>query len=285
MLIHLEPSRPDLPGHIDTKRPHDVNHLIVGDIGDEEVLVVACDDGDVISYNVQSISLAIDEAAKVVIRQQCYAARRIECGSTNIVLPDRDPDLGLSCRALVPWFHENVGASAWGLATHKRARLLAVSSNTKDINVYFPSLSLNKHGAFHRTYPYSEEIEGFTAWKNPGPTPLVDRSLNRVAILKGNKANIPSIAFCDNASDPTGKYLVSTDIDGYTIVWDIWRGAPIINIPGDLNVSQGYRKSVQNAVSRYVSLRGIRYSRLVRCLPRSSGFETQVRCSRFQYRR
>lgn len=247
-LILLETSRPGLPGYIDTRRPHAVNHLIVGDIGDEEVLVVACDDGDVISYTVRSISLAIDQGAKLVLGYQSYYVGRAFIRSTlkgwrnmNMILSDMDPDSSAGCRTLVAWFHENVGASAWGLATHKRARLLAVSSNTKDIHVYFPSLSLERHGAFRQTYPYPEEMGNFTAWKNPGPTPMIDRSVNRLAILRGHEANIPNIAFCDNASDPAGKYLVSTDINGNTIIWDIWRQAQLIDIPGNLG-SRGPRK-------------------------------------------
>lgn len=254
-LISLERSRPGLTGYIDTHRPHAVNHLIVSDIGDEEVLVVACDDGDIISYTVRSISLAIDERAKLVLESQRYGDQAIVrsrlSGWTNMILPDVDPDLYAGCRTLVAWFHENVGASAWGLATHKRARLLAVSSNTKAIHVYFPSLSSERQGAFHQTYPYPDITEGLTAWKNLDPPPLVDRSLNRIAILQGHAANIPSIAFCDNASDPAGRYLVSTDIDGHTIIWDIWRGARIVEIPGN----DGPRKWVKNAVSRSVSLR------------------------------
>lgn len=280
--IDLERSRPGLTGYIDPQWPHAVNHLIVSDIGNEEVLVVACDDGDIISYTVRSISLAIDEGAKRVLGPQRNGDQAIErsrlSGWTNMILPNVDPYSSAGCRVLVAWFHENVGVSAWGLATHKRARLLAVSSNTKNIHVFFPSLSSERHGAFRQTYPYPEQIEGLTAWQNSGPTPLVDRSLDRSIILQGHAANIPSIAFCDNASDPAGKYLVSTDIHGYTIIWDIWRGARIIEISG----YHGPRKSVKNAVSRCVSLRRTRYTRLVCCLSRSSGFETQVRCLGFQ---
>jgi len=33
-------------------------------------------------------------------------------------------------------FHENVGSSAWGLAIHSRSRLMAVSSNLKQVSVF-----------------------------------------------------------------------------------------------------------------------------------------------------
>ena len=279
LIIAIERSRPGLTGFMDPSRPHAVNHLIVGDIGDEEVLVVACDDGDVISYTVRSISLAIDERAKLVIGPDPDGVQRIihsrQSGWTNMILPVVDPDWALGCRVLGAWFHENVGASAWGIATHKRARLLAVSSNTKKIHVFAPSLSSEPHGTFHQTSPYPETIERFTAWENESSTTLIDRSFGRIVTLQGHATNIPNIAFCDNTSDPNGKYLVSTDIDGYTIIWDIWRGVRITEILGD----NGPRKSITNPTSRSVSLRRNRYTRLVCCLPRPSGFETQVRCS------
>lgn len=42
-------------GVLDQKHPHDVNHLIVREFGSEEILVVACDDGDIIAYQTQSL--------------------------------------------------------------------------------------------------------------------------------------------------------------------------------------------------------------------------------------
>ena len=33
-------------------------------------------------------------------------------------------------------FHENVGSSAWGLAIHSQSRLIAVSSNLKQVSVF-----------------------------------------------------------------------------------------------------------------------------------------------------
>ena len=47
LVLKLPVSRPGLRGCIDPTRPHAVNHLIIGDMGIEEILVAACDDGDV----------------------------------------------------------------------------------------------------------------------------------------------------------------------------------------------------------------------------------------------
>ena len=42
-------------GVLDQHHPHDVNHLIVRDFGDGEILLMACDDGDVIGYHTVSL--------------------------------------------------------------------------------------------------------------------------------------------------------------------------------------------------------------------------------------
>lgn len=218
LIIRLSRSRPGLTGYLDPSRPHAVNHLIVGEIGDEEVVVVACDDGDVVSYTVRSIALAIEEKAKL--------------------------GFGPS-RTLAAWFHENVGASAWGLATHKRTMLLAVSSNTRKIDVFAPSLSSELHGGFRWANPPPGMIERFGVWETKSFISLRDRSIGRRVTLRGPEANIPNIAFGDNISDPEGRYLASTDIDGYTMIWDIWRGTRIFQKLGNA----GPRKS--NKLSHY----------------------------------
>ena len=232
LIITLGRSRPGLTGYIDRSRPHAVNHLIVGDIGNEEVVVVACDDGDVISYTVRSISLAIDEKVEKVFGHQPSRTQTISStgpmGWTNMILPIGGRNECLGCRTLAPWFHENVSASAWGLATHKHAMLLAVSSNIKDVHVFAPALSSERHEAVPRTYPDPQNLERFKAWKNGTPTALKDRSVGSKVTLQGHAANIPNIAFCDNTLDLEGMYLTSTDIDGHTIIWDIWRGTRII---------------------------------------------------------
>lgn len=208
-----------------------MNHLIIGDIGDEEVVVVACDDGDVISYTVRSISLAIDEGVETVYEPDPYESQKLkryrQSGWANLILPIIDPHRTPRFRVMAAWFHENVGASAWGLATHKASRLLAVSSNRKEINIFAPSLRPNRDGAVRSTHSPSERIERYMECKEWSSITLKDRSLGRKFILCGHGANIPSIAFCDNVLDPEGRYLVSTDIDGHTAVWDMSRNSDI----------------------------------------------------------
>jgi hypothetical protein len=39
------------------------------------------------------------------------------------------------------FFHENVGMTAWGLALHEESRLIAVSSNRREVTVFVPAVT------------------------------------------------------------------------------------------------------------------------------------------------
>ena len=46
-------------GYIDEWRPHGINHLMVGDLGSEEILLVATDSGNIAAYHTRAIEEAI----------------------------------------------------------------------------------------------------------------------------------------------------------------------------------------------------------------------------------
>ena len=187
------------PGYLDVNHPHDINHLVVGELGDEEVIVAACDDGDVVSFTTHSIL--------TVVRGK-----------------------GSSLSPVKAFFIQNVGHSAWGIAIHKAARLIAVSSNTKKIDVFCFALdgAICLYGEFHRhltkKYLDSEEQDVCPDWdwaKRSRPTAL-DRCFNTRISLSGHGENIPNIAVFNSDLDVQGQYLASTDINNETIIWDIW---------------------------------------------------------------
>jgi hypothetical protein len=47
-------------GDIDPSHGHYVNHLIIGNLGDEEIVLVSCDDGDVLAYHTNVISDVVE---------------------------------------------------------------------------------------------------------------------------------------------------------------------------------------------------------------------------------
>lgn len=103
----------DTIGAMDVNDAHQVNHMIIGLLGEAEILLMAYDDGDVIGYYTKQIEDTVGDS---------YS-------------PVKSHDL-------VPFFHENVGCSAWGLAIHQKSRLIAVGSNSHTAIVFVPALNL-----------------------------------------------------------------------------------------------------------------------------------------------
>ena len=195
---------------------HAINHIIIGDIGHQETLLAACDDGDVVAISTRLIHGA--------------AQRSIAVAQGVGDLPAED------VRA---FFTGNVGASAWGLATHKEARLFAVSANTHNIIVFAFALgggpdeessSASEEDDFDGT---SDDFTRNTDWNilDGPPTPGQRASQNLQIILRGHRTNIPNITFCNTDADMEGKYLISTDIENCNYIWDIWQQRPICNFP------------------------------------------------------
>ena len=201
MTIRPPLSSPDLPGHHSVDYPHAINQLLVDRLGDLEIVVIACDDGDVIAYLVKDIQHAIDCGVRKIRRSG-------QCDDGN--------------NHLRPILHDNVGKSAWGLAVHRKARMLAVSANTKDITIYSFALT-DEQG---RSSPSCEEGNGgFNGTKESitGPVFLYDRAISRRMILRTDSvaSNIPNISFCNTSEDPHGRFLASTNIVGVTTLWDL----------------------------------------------------------------
>lgn len=86
-----------LGGYIDESIPHCINHIKVGNLGSHEVLLIACDDGDVLAYYTHIFPEEI--------RHQ----------SSQVQAP---------ISSSIPFFHENVGSSTWGLALRMFLRIL-----------------------------------------------------------------------------------------------------------------------------------------------------------------
>lgn len=97
---------PNLEGYVDPITPHSINRIVVAFLGNEEILLVCCDDGDVIGYRTGAIQRAIDRLSDL-----------------TCVLDDDNESSG----SVTPFFKENVGKSAWGLSVHQQARMIAVS--------------------------------------------------------------------------------------------------------------------------------------------------------------
>ncbi|KAI1213883.1 uncharacterized protein F4807DRAFT_409507, partial [Annulohypoxylon truncatum] len=224
----------DVGGYLDENFPHQVNHLIVGAFGNEEILLLAYDDGDVIGYYTHHIENEL--------------LRREREGRNHKSVP-------------TPFFHENVEKSAWGLAIHKQSRIIAASSNTHNVSVFIFALT----GHPYRHTPEVDELELFRNVVKDEHGKFVDpktgssqasdatkhgsndskiaalesavrrRDANWRIVLETGRmgANIPNIAFSSDADGEADK-VVAVDINGRLWLMDIWNfdQRPYVKIDG-----------------------------------------------------
>lgn len=191
---------------------------------------MACDSGGIFSWTVRSIELILGEELK----------------GTN---------------SLQPWFKYDIGDSAWGLAIHKAARVIAVSCNLRTITVFIPALikdpiigsegKESKCRNIAQSQRFSSEFGNLNeAWHTSLPQKNPDwlnkmrhrptmRSRNVMIILKGHMENIPSISFFNTDREEEKVYLASTDIEGWTYIWEVWSRKLLAKIPGHLTTTNG----------------------------------------------
>ncbi len=206
-------AEPTAQGYIDTRRSHTINHLIVGDLGSEEILLVATDSGNVAAYHTKAV--------RDTIKKKPYRY------STDA----RSDFVGL--RAFFShWVHE----SAWGLAIHKEARMIAVSANTPHyvtsaddhakITVFAFALTGHSGVGENKCRSELEDSPEQSEWKTWVPNSAQifqsDRGQNYRIVLSGHVHNVPSISFWNSKYDQDGTWLLSTDIGGRMKLWRIW---------------------------------------------------------------
>jgi hypothetical protein len=173
LTVYAPPSGSNLSGYLDVNLPHCINRVHVDYLGREEILLSAHDNGDVYGYYVSAIQAEIDFRSGNASSQAWGNVK--------------------------PFFHRNVGKSAWGLAVHREARLIAISANTHEVTVV----------AFELTEPSALNSD-----TDDSARP------SRVITLKATD-NIPSISFDNNGTDPSGRWLLSSSINGGTSLWEL----------------------------------------------------------------
>ncbi|RMZ91028.1 hypothetical protein DV736_g1725, partial [Chaetothyriales sp. CBS 134916] len=208
----------DSLGNSPGPHPHAINHLVVGDLGSEEILLVSTDSGNIAAYHTKAI---FDAAQKDPF--------------------NFSPDGRADFVGLRPFLSHWVYESAWGLAIHREARMIAVSANTPSfIQTSDPSAKITVF-AFALTSPTNptgasgdEEptVSGKdqAEWHDWVPAthsltiPPRDRNYKIVlAGENGHATNIPSISFVNTREDSEGSWLLSCDIHGDLKCWQIWK--------------------------------------------------------------
>ncbi|EXJ72464.1 uncharacterized protein A1O5_04968 [Cladophialophora psammophila CBS 110553] len=224
LLIVPSLANPNAAGYIDSQFPHGINHLIVGDLGKEEILLMATDSGNVCAYYTKSILEAI--------RKDPYRF---------------STDGRSDCVGVWPFFTQWVHESAWGLAIHTNARMIAVSANTPHhvadddpcakITVF--AFALTDAGSEGRDdedrmsdddseLPEHAKQTDWQEWMAVGlDATAPPRNKNYKITLRGidgHDHNIPCISFVNTDDDLGGNWLLSTAINGEMKIWQIWQG-------------------------------------------------------------
>ncbi|KAJ5674684.1 uncharacterized protein N7477_004618 [Penicillium maclennaniae] len=205
MIIEPVMKMPRAEGYIDRHNPHTINAILVDDLGRDEVLLLVTDSGNVCGYHVEAIYF-------------CLA----RCKEEGFKIPFDGTQVS-------PFFTEEVGMSAWGLATHKFARLIAVSSNTGQITVYAFALvnqTLDEHDMQGCTLTSDQTWVSINNRKQLRELqrlmPYNHRSRNLRLTYRGHFDNIPCVSFANFDLDANGIWMVSTDISNRVIVWRVW---------------------------------------------------------------
>jgi len=148
------------------------------------------DDGDVDAFYIRHIVSAIERRAE----------------------PRRE--LGVGAEEIRPFFHRNVGISAWGLDIHTFVKWLQKKNYQYEVRIFKFGL-LKTEDLYHDG---SEELDqGNAGFAGPSDR----REDVTIQILNGN-SNIPAISFCNIPNiDPEGRWLLTTDIAGITRLVDL----------------------------------------------------------------
>ena len=198
LIFTSQQSATHLTGYIDQRTPHAVNNLIIQLLGNEEVVAVVRDDGDVDAFLVRHVVQAIE-------RREA-----------------RDSSIGINGDEIKPFFQSNVGSSAWGLAIHSEARILATSSNAHEVRVFkFGLLQTEDDEAT------SDDDKVLPDSETTGNDEATDRRTDVTHHVLNGETNIPYIAFCNTGDDPSARWLLTTDISGVCRVMDLHALRPV----------------------------------------------------------
>lgn len=193
---------------------HCINHVMVGDLGSQEILLLAIDSGNIVAYHISSI-------ISVIQRSQ-----------NNPTTAPTSDTFGLRS-----FFSRWVYQSAWGLDIHKEGRMIAVSTNVPNefqvgqnddddyAKIVVFAFALVETEANSDGDVMELSYDEWQTWKATGHTSPPKRDQSYIISLtgfRGHDYNIPNIQFVKDMDQSGGIWLMSTDIDGSMKMWQIW---------------------------------------------------------------
>jgi hypothetical protein len=213
LVLYPPVSSPNLRPGIDREDPHSITRLLVGYLGNEEILLATCDDGDVVGYRIAGIQRALDEISQLENEQ------------------------GYPYHHVPPFLHQNVGASAWGLAIHREARIIAISANTYEVTILAFALASRNDEP-----PELDSSGSLAATDEADPSDFPSPRRHNNFFKLGATHNIPAVSFNNNDEDPAGQWLFGSSITGQVWLWDL-HGYPNV---GSRTFQMGFCASAQH---------------------------------------
>lgn len=197
MILNPPTTSPYLQPGIDHEDSHSITRLHVDYLGQDEIILITCDDGDVIGYRTEEIQRVVD--------------RRREASDDENEIFAQEP--------VRTFLHRNVGASAWGLAIHQEARMIAISANTHKVTVIAYALAQPGGISDNSSTSSVSDMEQCSDEENLADFPSPRRQ-DHVITLSA-RHNVPSVSFNNSGDDAVGRWLSSCSINGETLIWDL----------------------------------------------------------------
>ncbi|KAF2755165.1 hypothetical protein EJ05DRAFT_124517 [Pseudovirgaria hyperparasitica] len=184
-------------GYIDPDHPHSINRILVSFLGNQEILLATCDDGDTVVYYLSAIE-------KIILRD------------VNFQLPE---DVNNYPQPKT-FFHHNSGCSAWGIAVHREARRLAISANTHEVTVISFALSSPSEDISKTTSTGDGHEQNLSLDQSyqSDQSDQSDQPDHTFTYLRAPN-NVPHVAFCDE--DPSGRWIMFGDISGNYHIYEL----------------------------------------------------------------
>jgi WD40 repeat protein len=215
----LTPSR----GYIDQRNPHSINSLTIGELGTEEVLVSAHDDGDVCVWytrDLKRIALRYNvglSAWGVALHKE---KRLLAISANSHKITVFELAVGREEQnALDEWerrLEERNDEYAEGFCGRRKEKV-AVSGSVRGRRTSMKRPSQHDSAESNSSdYEDGRWAPRRKSRKRRKEQPAVQEK--GVKVLEGHTENIPNIPFLPDSS---GRWLVGTSIDGMVILWDV----------------------------------------------------------------
>ncbi|KAJ8106385.1 hypothetical protein OPT61_g9573 [Boeremia exigua] len=197
LILHPPTSSPNLQFGIDPEDSHSITRLHVDYLGQDEIILITCDDGDVIGYRTEEIQRVVNKK------------REESDGETESQIEE----------PVKTFLHRNVGSSAWGLAIHREARMIAISANTQKVTVIAYALAQQMDFSDNSSLSSDSELDGCSDREDVKDFPSPRRQDHIITLSA--RHNVPSVSFNNNIDDRSGRWLSSCSINGETLIWDL----------------------------------------------------------------